>query len=286
MSVTDHTRETLPSRLRSELASWSLPARIGASVLLFIALVGLFAPWIAPYDPYYQDFDATLQPPGAEHWLGTDSLGRDILSRILHGIRIDLQMAFVMTYASMALGVVTGVFAAYRGGIVETVMLRLIEVAMAFPYLVLIILLLAILGPGVQNIYIATILVSWTMYARLVRGEVLVERNKDYVVAAKVLGYGGGRIVFRHILPNVIGSSVVYSMADFVLNLLFISSLSFLGLGVRAPLPEWGSMIADGKDFILQAWWISTFPGLAIVITGGALSLFGDGLARRLGHKQ
>ena len=156
---------------------------------------------------------------------------------------------------------------------------------MAFPFLVLIIVVLSILGPGVHNIYIAVFLVAWTMYARLARAEMLVERNKDYILAAQTLGYGSGRIIFRHALPNIINSSIVFSMADFVLNILLVSGLSFLGLGVQPPLPEWGAMIAEGRDFIFQAWWISTLPGVVIVITGTGLSLMGDGLAHRLGER-
>jgi len=165
------------------------------------------------------------------------------------------------------------------------VMMRVLDTAMAFPFLVLIVVILAILGPGEQNIYIAILLVGWTMYARLARAEMLVEKNKDYMTAARVLGYPGRRILLRHGLPNVIGSSIVFSMSDFVLNILLVSGLSFIGLGIRPPIPEWGAMVAEGKDFMLQAWWISTMPGLAIVYTGTALALIGDGLARRLGER-
>jgi peptide/nickel transport system permease protein len=151
---------------------------------------------------------------------------------------------------------------------------------------VLIIVIISILGPGVHNIYIAVFLVAWTMYARLARAEMLVERGKDYVLAARTLGFPARRVVFRHALPNIINSSIVFSMADFVLNMLLVSGLSFLGLGVEPPLPEWGAMVAEGRDFIFDAWWISTLPGLAVVLTGTALSLIGDGLAHRLGQRQ
>jgi peptide/nickel transport system permease protein len=164
--------------------------------------------------------------------------------------------------------------------------MRLLDIAVAFPFLVLIIVIISILGPGIQNIYIAVFLVAWTMYARLARAEMLVERQKDYVLAARTLGYPTSRVILRHALPNIINSSIIFSMADFVLNILLVSGLSFLGLGVQPPIPEWGAMIAEGRDFIFDAWWISTLPGLAVVVTGTALSLIGDGLAHRLGQRQ
>ena len=163
--------------------------------------------------------------------------------------------------------------------------MRVIDVAMAFPFLVLIIVILAILGPGVQNIYIAIFIVAWTMYARLARAEMMVERTKDYMTAAEILGFPKSRIIFRHGLPNVINSSIVFSASDFVLNIVLVSSLSFIGLGIQPPDPEWGSMISEGRDFMRQAWWIATLPGFAIVLTGTALALIGDGLASRLGER-
>ncbi len=269
-----------------EVARWPRTLKIGTTIVGAIILAGLFAPVIAPYDPYYQDFMNALQPPSLAHPFGTDMVGRDVFSRVLYGIRIDMQIGFFTTYVPMIYGVMLGAAAGYYGGWFDTVMMRLLDIAMAFPFLVLIIVVLSILGPGVHNIYIAVFLVAWTMYARLARAEMLVERNKDYVLAAQTLGYGSGRIIFRHALPNIINSSIVFSMADFVLNILLVSGLSFLGLGVQPPLPEWGAMIAEGRDFIFQAWWISTLPGVAVVVTGTGLSLMGDGLAHRLGERQ
>jgi len=271
--------------LAAEIASWSVSLKIGAGLMALIVLAGLLAPWLAPYDPYYQDFSAALLPPGLAHPFGTDSLGRDIFSRVLHGIRIDLTIGVISTYVPMAYGVVLGAYAGYIGGRFDAVVMRVLDVAMAFPFLVLIIVIVAILGPGVHNIYIAIFLVAWTMYARLARAEMMVERSKDYVTAARVLGFPMGRVIFRHGLPNVINSSIVFSASDFVLNILLVSGLSFLGLGIQPPIPEWGAMVAEGREFMLQAWWISTLPGLAIVVTGTALSLIGDGLAQRLGER-
>ncbi|MGE0006656.1 MAG: ABC transporter permease [Parvibaculaceae bacterium] len=272
-------------RLAREIGSWSPSLRTGSAIMAVIVLAAIFAPWIAPYDPNQQDFNAILMPPGFPHLFGTDSLGRDIFSRVLHGARIDLVIGLVTTYVPMTYGVVLGAYAGYVGGRFDAILMRVIDVAMAFPFLVLIIVILAILGPGVQNIYISIFILAWTMYARLARAEMLVERTKDYITAAEVLGFPRRRIIFRHGLPNVINSSIVFSASDFVLNILLVSGLSFLGLGIQPPLPEWGSMIAEGRDFMRQAWWIATLPGFAIVLTGIALALIGDGLAQRLGER-
>ncbi len=276
----------LAHAMRAELSKWPSSLKIGSSILAVIVLAGVFAPWLTPYDPFAQDLTQFLLPPSWAHPFGTDMVGRDVLARVLYGIRIDLEIGFLATYVPMTYGVMLGALAGYFGGYFDTVLMRLLDIAVAFPFLVLIIVIIAILGPGIHNIYIAVFLVAWTMYARLARAEMLVERGKDYVLAARTLGYPASRVIFRHALPNIINSSIVFSMADFVLNILLVSGLSFLGLGVQPPLPEWGAMVAEGRDFIFDAWWISTLPGLAIVITGAGLSLIGDGLAHRLGQRQ
>jgi peptide/nickel transport system permease protein len=283
---TDTPRARLLRRLTDELRQWPVTLKIGTSILVLIVLAGIFAPWLTPYDPYYQDLLNALQPPSWMHLFGTDMFGRDILARVLYGIRIDMQIGFFTTYVPLTYGVMLGAMAGYYGGWFDAILMRVLDVAIAFPFLVLIIVIIAILGPGVHNIYVAVFLVAWAMYARLARSEMLVERTKDYVLAARVLGFGSGRIVLGHALPNLISSSIVFSMSDFVLNILLVSGLSFLGLGVQPPEPEWGAMIAEGRDFILDAWWICTLPGLVVVLTGTGLSLVGDGLARRLGHNR
>ncbi len=285
------TLATLPStrilsrRLVHEIGSWSFSLKLGCSLLLLIVTAAVFAPVIARYGPDLQNFDAVLEAPSLAHPFGTDSLGRDIFSRVLFGARLDLQIGFITTYVPAIFGTLIGAYAGYKGGNVDAVVMGVLNIAMAFPFLVLIIVILAILGPGIQNIYISIFLVAWTMYARLARADMMVERSKDYMTAARVLGFPTSRIVMRHGLPNAINSSIVFSTSDFVLNILLVSGLSFLGLGVQPPIPEWGAMIAEGKDFLFQAWWICTIPGLAVVLTGTALSLIGDGLARRLGER-
>jgi peptide/nickel transport system permease protein len=268
-----------------EISSWSVTLKLGVLMMAVMVLLALFAPWVAPFDGDAQDFDAILEPPSPTHLFGTDNVGRDIFSRVLFGSRLDLVAGLIMTYVPFAYGVLIGAFSGYRGGWIDAAVNTVINVAIAFPFLVLIIVVVAVLGPGIHNIYVSVFLLAWTMYARLARAEMLVERNKDYILAARVLGFPTRRILLRHALPNTIGSSIVFSMSDFVLNILLLSGLSFIGLGIQPPTPEWGAMIAEGKEFILQAWWICTMPGLAVVFTGTALSLIGDGLARRLGDR-
>jgi peptide/nickel transport system permease protein len=276
----------IASGLIREIYNWSLTLKIGTGVIGVLLLLGILAPWLTPYDPFHQDYTATLVPPCWPHPFGTDQIGRDILTRVLYGIRVDMTIGFFTTFVPMTYGVVLGAYAGLLGGRFDAVMMRLLDIAMAFPFLVLIIVIISILGPGTQNIYIAVFLVAWTMYTRLSRAEMMVEVKKEYILAARTLGYGKARIVFRHALPNIINSSIVFSMSDFVLNILLVSGLSFLGLGVQPPTPEWGAMVAEGRDYIMGSWWISTLPGLMIVITGTALAFIGDGLAHRLGERR
>jgi len=271
--------------LKTEYQYSNTNLKIGIVLLILIILAGLFAPFLTPYDPYFQDYNVILLPPSLEHFFGTDNYGRDVFTRVLYGTRLDLQIGFYTTYVPLTYGLMIGAYAGYFGGTLDTILMRFTDTAMAFPFIVLIIFILAILGPGIQNIYIAVFLVAWTMYARLARSEMLVEKNKDYIIAAQVLGFGTNRIILKHAMPNIITSSIIFSMFDFVLNILLVSGLSFLGLGVQPPTPEWGAMVAEGRDFILDAWWISTLPGLVIVLTGFTMCLIGDGLSERFGKR-
>ena len=271
--------------IRNEYKNSNTNLKIGIIIFFIILLIGLFAPFLTQYDPLYQDYNSLLLPPSFDHLFGTDNYGRDIFTRVIYATRLDLQIGFYTTYVPLIYGVMIGAYSGYFGGYIDTIMMRLTDTAMAFPFLILIIFILSILGPGIQNIYIAVFLVAWTMYARLVRAEMLVEKNKDYIVAAQVLGFGSNRIIFKHAMPNIITSCIIFSMFDFVLNILLVSGLSFLGLGVQPPIPEWGAMVAEGRDFILTAWWISTLPGFFILLTGFALCLIGDGLSERFGKR-
>ena len=271
--------------IKDEYKNFNTNLKIGIIIFFIILLIGLFAPFLTQYDPLYQDYNSLLLPPSFNHWFGTDNYGRDIFTRVIYATRLDLQIGFYTTYVPLIYGVMIGAYSGYFGGSIDTIMMRLTDTAMAFPFLILIIFILSILGPGIQNIYIAVFLVAWTMYARLIRAEMLVEKNKDYIVAAQVLGFGTNRIIFKHAMPNIITSCIIFSMFDFVLNILLVSGLSFLGLGVQPPIPEWGAMVAEGRDFILTAWWISKFPGFFIPLTGFALCLIGDGLSERFGKR-
>lgn len=263
-----------------------LPLILGALVIAFWVVMALGAPWIAPHDPIAQDLAVALQPPSAAHWLGTDNFGRDILSRVIWGTRIDLQIGIIGVVFPFMIGTSVGAIAGYAGGIVDTVFMRIIDVVLAFPFLVLMIAIIAILGPGLASFYIAMALVGWVSYARLIRAQVLVLKHADFVLAAKSLDFGHARILFRHILPNAITGSIVFAMSDVVLVILSGSAISYLGLGVQPPTAEWGIMIAEGQGFITTAWWISAFPGFAIVILAFGFSLLADGLGELLGVRE
>ena len=252
----------------------------GGLLLLAILLVAVIGPFLVPYTP--EAFGLPLQPPSREHPFGTDNFGRDVATRVVYAAHLNLLIGIVPTAITFIVGITVGSIAGYFGGKVDTVVMRVVDVVVAFPFIVLVIAIVAMLGPGLRNLFIGIGLVGWVAYARLVRGEILVAKNQEYVLAAKTLGNGPARIIGRHILPNVIAPAVVFAMSDAVLNILLGAALSFLGLGVQPPTPEWGSMIQEARNFIRQAWWMPTFPGLAIIIAGIAFSVLGDGLAERL----
>jgi peptide/nickel transport system permease protein len=256
---------------------WS--RRLGIVGLAVIVLAAIFAPFLTPYDPTVLSTDTGLQGPNLAHLFGTDQLGRDVFARVVYGARIDLQIGFVGVAIPLVAGVTIGLVAGYYGGWLDAIVGRIIDVVVAFPFLVLVIAIVAMLGPGLVNFYIAVSIVSWVAYARIVRGETLVAKNREYVLSARALGYRDLRIMFRHILPNVVAQAFVFGMSDFILDILAGASLGFFGLGVPQPTPEWGVMIAEGRNFILTAPWVVVFPGLAIITVGFFASLLGDGLA-------
>jgi len=266
------------------IRKWPVNLKIGAGIVFVILLGGVLAPFLSPYNPIVGDFKAALLPPGWAHPFGTDNLGRDVLTRVLYATRTDLQIGVIATFVPLVYGLLLGAVAGFRGGWFDRVLMRFVDIAIAFPFLVLIIVIVAVLGPGINSMYIAVFLVGWTMYCRLARADMLVIREQEYILAARSLGFGSWRIIRRHALPGLLANSLVFAMADVVLNILLVSSLSFLGMGVQPPTPEWGAIVADGRDFLLQAWWISTLPGIAIIMTGLGFSLVGVGLARMLGQ--
>jgi peptide/nickel transport system permease protein len=245
-------------------------------------LIAILAPWIAPFDPNQQVFTATLQAPGPVHWFGTDNFGRDIFSRVLWGTRIDLLMGGLGVLFPFIIGTFIGAIAGYYGGLVDKVLMRILDVTMSFPFFVLIIAIVAILGAGLVTFFIAVALVGWVSYARLVRAQFLVLKKSDFITAARCLGFPNRRIMLWHLLPNAIMPALVFSMSDAVIDVLLGSSLSYLGLGVPPPTAEWGLMIAESQNFIANAWWMTVFPGLAIVFLALGFSLLADGLAEKL----
>lgn len=266
-------------------------ARLGQRPMLAtgLAIIGAFfllavlAPLVAPYDPIFQDATAKLLPPSLAHPFGTDNFGRDVLSRVIWGARIDLQIAVIGVLFPFLIGTTVGTLAGFFGGWADTILMRIIDVVLAFPFLVLMLSIIAILGPGLGSFYIAMALVGWVSYARLIRAQILVLKTQDFAVAAASLGFSRTRIMFHHLLPNALAGSLVFVMSDAVLVLLNGAAISYLGLGVQPPTAEWGIMVAEGQGFLQQAWWITLFPGLAIVTLAFGFSLTGDALADLLG---
>jgi peptide/nickel transport system permease protein len=264
----------------------SLTFNVGMILLLAILFIAFFPGLFTHYVPSVQDQDAILSAPSAQHIFGTDNYGRDLFSRILWGTRIDLQIGVLAVVVPFLTGSLIGLLAGYYGGLVDTLFMRILDIFMAFPFTILVIAIVAIMGPGIQNLYIAIWLVGWKEYARLVRSETIVIKNSEYVQAAQTLCYSDGRILFRHIFPNAVNSSFVYAISDIMMCILVGASLSFLGLGVQPPVPEWGAIISEGREYISAAWWICAFPGLALAITGISFSLLGDGLCELLNIKE
>ncbi|MBY3037133.1 MULTISPECIES: ABC transporter permease [Rhizobium] len=256
---------------------------LSAGLLLFFVLLAIGAPLVAPYDPIMQNAEVRLQAPSLLHPFGTDNFGRDILSRVIWGARLDLQMALIGVIFPFVIGTTVGTIAGFFGGIVDALFMRLVDIILAFPFLVLMLSIIAILGPGLGSFYIAMALVGWVSYARLIRAQMLVLKGSDYAVAAVSLGFSRPRIMFRHLLPNAIAGSIVFSMSDATLVLLSGAAVSYLGLGVQPPIAEWGVMVAEGQSFITTAWWITLFPGLSIVCLAFGFSMLGDALGELLG---
>jgi peptide/nickel transport system permease protein len=268
-------------RVRPRRAHWyRQPALMTGIVIVgLILLACIAAPLLTHYNPNAQNLNETLQGFSSKHWLGTDQEGRDTFTRLLYGGRVDLRVAFLAVLFPFVLGTVLGSISGYFGGWVDTIIMRLVDIVVAFPFFVLIIALVFVLGSGERSIYVAITLVGWVSYARIVRGEILVAKRQEYVLAAQSGGLSHIRIMGRHLMPNVITQGIIYGMSDIVQDILAIVTLSYLGLGIQPPTPDWGTMISDGQNFLTTHWQLTTIPGLAVVATGLGLSLIGDGLA-------
>lgn len=252
---------------------------VALAVLVTFVIVGVLAPWISPYDPNAQNLANRLQPPLSEgHLLGTDGLGRDVLSRLIHGSRISLIVGFSAVLLSAVVGVIVGLVSGYVGGWVDSLLMRIVDAWLAFPFLLLAIAIVAVLGRGIDNIVIALVITGWVLYARLVRGETLSLREREFVLSARGLGASPMAIMMKHILPNCLAPIMVVATLEVGVVIVTEASLSFLGLGASASEPSWGGMLADGRAYLTRAWWLATLPGLAIFVIVLAVNVLGDAL--------
>ena len=251
----------------------------GLAIIIALVLVAIFADLIAPYSPVIGDLKgARLLPPDATHWFGTDDLGRDIFSRVVHGSRLTLFVVVLVAVIAAPIGLLVGTVAGYAGGWIDAVLMRITDIFLAFPKLILALAFVAALGPGIENAVIAIAITSWPPYARIARAETLTVRNSDYIAAVQLMGASPFRIVLRHIMPLCLSSLIVRVTLDMAGIILTAAGLGFLGLGAQPPLPEWGAMIASGRRFILDQWWVAGMPGLAILVVSLGFNLLGDGL--------
>ena len=254
-------------------------AMAGLVIVGILLLVAIFAPWIAPHDPLTQDLSRRLLPPGTPgNILGTDDFGRDILSRIIHGARITLYIIALVAVTAPVLGLLIGTVAGYFGGWIDAVLMRLTDIFLAFPRLILALALVAVLGPGIENAVLAIALTAWPPYARVARAETLTVRSSDYIAAIRLQGASAPRIIAGHVVPMCLPSVIIRVTLDMAGVILTAAGLGFLGLGVQPPLPEWGAMISAGRKYLFEQWWVATMPGLAIFIVSLGFNLLGDGL--------
>ena len=281
----------LHARLGRGYLSWltfsrNLLAVTGLCIVLALVLVALLAPWIATHSPIVQDLVGRLRPPSAENWLGTDELGRDIYSRIVYGARITLYIVGLVVILVGPVGLLVGTVAGYLGGWVDTVLMRITDIFLAFPRLILALAFVSALGPGVENAIIAIAITAWPPYARIARAETLTVRNSDFIAAIRLQGASSARIIWGHVMPLCTSSLIVRLTLDMAGIILTAAGLGFLGLGAQPPLPEWGAMISTGRQYLLDEWWVATMPGIAILIVALGFNLLGDGLRDVLDPKQ
>jgi ABC-type dipeptide/oligopeptide/nickel transport system permease subunit len=280
-------RSVVPAPARTSRSLWSdARARLlrnpvavaGGAVVILLALVALAAPYVAPYDPIHQDLAASLASPSLAHLAGTDIQGRDIFSRIIYGTRISLRIGFLGMLLGCVVGVILGLIAGYYGGWADSIIMRLMDVQLAFPGLLVAICIIAIIGPGLENVIVAVGIFSVPLFARVTRGQILSLKEQEFIVAARMMGAHDGRIMLNHLLPNAVAPLLVLCTLRIATAILTAASLSFLGLGAQPPTPEWGAMLSDGRAYLAIAPHVATIPGLAILVTVLAFNLLGDGL--------
>lgn len=265
----------------ARIKRWPASVKVGAVIVGVLALAALFAPLIAPYGPNQIDITSLLSSPSSQHLFGTDDTGRDVFSRTLYGLRLDLLLVLLVTYVPLPFAILVGALAGYFGGWVDMVVSRLADIMIAFPFVILVIAIVAIVGPGVEGFLIGVPIAAWALYARLARAEMLVVREQPYMLATTALGYTKRRAILKHALPNILRPCLVYSTIDLVGNLILLAGLSYLGFGVQPPTAELGSIIAGGQGYLLTAWWIATLPGLVLVLFGVGVGLIGEGFSDR-----
>ena len=256
---------------------------VGAIIVLGVAVLSFAAPLLPLRDPNAIDLRAALSPPSLAHFFGTDDVGRDVFSRVVWGGRVDLLFTFTATYAAVVIGLAVGAIAGYFGGRLGMLLMRAVDLVIAFPFMVLVLAIVAVIGAGIMGVYIGVVVAGWAFYARLSYSEMLVLRERQYILAARTLGFTDARILRRHVIPNLMRSSLVFSINDLVGNLIGLAALSYLGLGVQPPTAEWGGTIAGGQTYLSVAPWITTLPGLVVVLVGIGFSLVGEGITDKMG---
>jgi len=253
-------------------------AIIGAVIVLGFLIVALFGQWIAPYDPIRPDYNSLLKPPSMQHLMGTDRMGRDVLSRVIYGARYAFLIGFGVVILEGIVGILIGVAAGYFGGWVDNLLMRIVDIMLSIPAMVLAIVISGSFGGGLFPLVITMVIISWAHFARLMRGQALAEKQRMYIEAARATGVSHVRILFTHLLPNTVSLGIVFATLEIPWAILFSAGMSFLGVGIKPPTPEWGSIIASGRDFLTSAWWITTFPGMTLMLVVLGFNFLGDGL--------
>lgn len=270
--------ETLARPRRS---SWSVETKVGASIVAFVAIAAVAGPLISPWDPNATDVRAALGAPSPEHWMGTDSAGRDVLTRSLVGAQISMLAGVLITVATVTIGTIVGSLVAYVGGWVDAFVSRVIDTAIAIPFIVVVLATVAILGVGTVSVAVGMVIVGWAVYARIARAEVLSLKEHEFIMATRSLGYSPTRILFRHVIPNVLRPSLTFATMDVVAVMVVLAAMSYLGFGTQPPIGDLGSIIAGGQPYLLSAWWIATLPAAILIVLGVGVGLIEDGFSGR-----
>jgi peptide/nickel transport system permease protein len=266
------------SQLRKWIKKAPRESKVGAAMVAAVVFVAIAAPLITPYNPDTPNLLASMTGPSLAHWMGTDFVGRDVWSRVLYGTRVDLMVVFLVTGISVAVGTIVGVISGFFGRWVDTMLSRIVDTAIALPFIVVVLAVVAVTGVGLFGVCLGIVLIDWSVYARISRAEMLALREKEFILAARALGFRNLRIIWRHVIPNVLQPCLTFATIDLVANLVAIAAMSYLGFGAQPPTPELGSIVASGQPYLLTAWWISTLPVLVLAMFGIGVGLIGDGL--------